>query len=179
MFFINYRTDDELVGAVYLAEKLAEVVGAGNVFLDRHSLRPSDDFEKVIEDRLSTTCMLLALIGPRWAGAVPGGGRRIDNQADWVRREIATAFAHGVDVTPVLLRGASLPKSSELPADIAALAGRHRFVLHDSSFAADAARLVALVTGRTEPVAPTSPIVTNIFNGPVDAQNAVFGVAQS
>ncbi|BEL04345.1 hypothetical protein Q0Z83_025360 [Actinoplanes sichuanensis] len=180
MFFVNYRTDDEMIGAVHLAEKLADRVGADNVFLDRHSLRPGDDFAAVIEDRLRACRMLIALIGPRWAGTT-SAGRRLDDPDDWVRREIATAFRLGRDVAPVLVRGARPPAASDLPPDLAGLAGLQHFVLHDTSFSADVGRFVDLVAGARRGVGPgiVDAAVVNQFHGSVDARGAVFGPVQN
>ena len=46
------------------------------------------------------------LIGPRWAGAEPAGPRRIDDEQDFVRLEVAVALDSGAQVVPVLLPGA-------------------------------------------------------------------------
>jgi len=70
-----------------------------------------------------TARLLLAVIGPRWLTATDPatGRRRIDDPADWIRRELAEAFAAGVRVIPVLTDYAGLPGEADLPADIAAL----------------------------------------------------------
>ena len=87
--------------------------------------------------------MLLAVIGPRWLTATdPAGRRRIDDPADWIRRELATAFAAGVRVIPVLTEQADLPTTAELPADIAALSRCQFRRLRYREPTADLARLV-------------------------------------
>lgn len=65
------------------------------------------------------------VIGPRWLTlADTAGRRRIDDQQDWIRREIVTAFGLRLRVIPVLLDGGVLPTAAELPADIAELSRR-------------------------------------------------------
>jgi len=91
--------------------------------------------------------VLLVVIGPRWLTATaPTGRRRIDDPADWIRRELAEAFTAGVRVIPVLTDQAQMPTEAELPADIAALSRcqYRRLRHHDST--ADLARIVADLT---------------------------------
>src|SRR5205807_2337668 len=72
--------------------------------------------------RVRSAPVILAVIGPRWLTATdPTGQRRIDNPADWIRRELTEAFTTGVRVIPVLTDQAELPREAQLPADIAAL----------------------------------------------------------
>src|SRR5690349_15402434 len=104
MIFINYRTDDELVAAVYLAEKLAATFGSDRVFLDRFTLDPGDVFESLILPRLRASKVLVAVIGPRWAGVRTEGSRRLDDDRDWVRSELREALGCGVRIIPVILR---------------------------------------------------------------------------
>src|SRR5262249_11761581 len=54
--------------------------------------------------------------------ADPQGRRRIDDPADWIRRELVEAFTAGVRVIPVLTDYADLPGGSDLPAEIERLA---------------------------------------------------------
>jgi len=57
------------------------------------------------------------------------GRRRLDQEQDWVRREIRIALQKpGCRVIPVLIDGAELPDEREaLPEDISALVTRQRF----------------------------------------------------
>ena len=66
-------------------------------------------------EALSSCDVLLALIGPRWLNAQAAQGRRIDDAADFVRLEIATALAGSITVVPVLLGGAAIPRPADLP----------------------------------------------------------------
>jgi hypothetical protein len=73
-------------------------------------------------DQVRYCRVLLAVIGPRWLMAARADGRRrIDDPEDWIRRELAEAFAARVRVIPVLTDGADMPIEADLPADIAAL----------------------------------------------------------
>jgi hypothetical protein len=53
------------------------------------------------------------------------GRRRLDNPEDFVRIEIATALSREVRVIPVLLDGASMPRTTDLPDDLKPLVRRN------------------------------------------------------
>jgi TIR domain-containing protein len=140
--FINYRTDDEPYAAPLLDSNLAQHFGPDVVFRDSRSIMPGDDFEPRIFDAVRGATVLLVVIGPKWLTAAgPDGRRRLDDPNDFVRREIATAFAHGVRVVPVLMNADRI-RAADLPADIAALAASQdvRVDVRDSH--ADLSRLV-------------------------------------
>ena len=82
--------------------------------------------------------MLLAVIGDRWL-TVTGedGKRRLDDPSDYVRLEIEAALTRNVLVIPVLVAGARIPHSSQLPASLAKLAGRQALELSPSRFNSD------------------------------------------
>ncbi|HUG91763.1 MAG TPA: molecular chaperone DnaK, partial [Planctomycetaceae bacterium] len=70
------------------------------------------------------------------------GRRRLDDANDYVRIEIATALRRGIRVIPVLVQGAPMPRSEELPADIVALSRRNAIEIADARrFRQDAAHL--------------------------------------
>ena len=64
---------------------------------------------------------MLALIGKKWLTISNKGRRRIDSKGDYVRLEIETALANGVEIIPVLVDGVDIPDARELPKSIAAL----------------------------------------------------------
>ena len=86
---------------------------------------------------------VLVLIGPRWLEARIDGARRLDDPADFVRQEVATALASGKPVIPLLVGGALMPGEADLPAPLAGLARRQAVVLSDGGWQGDVARLVA------------------------------------
>jgi hypothetical protein len=71
-----------------------------------------------------------------------GGRRRLDIPEDFVRLEIATALKRRIRVVPVLVEGAMMPESSELPDDLKALVRRNAVEIGHSRF--DAIRSVLL-----------------------------------
>jgi hypothetical protein len=72
-----------------------------------------------------------------------GGARRIDDPRDWVRREIETVLRRpDAIVVPVLLDGATMPASEELPESLRALADHQAVGLTVTSLAADIDALI-------------------------------------
>lgn len=142
--FVNYRGEDTQSYGVLLYRELSREFGPDLVFLDSESIPAGADFAEQLLRRVRAAGVVLALIGRRWLEAAgPDGGRLIDDPADWVRRELAEAFAAGVRVVPVLADGARMPTEDELPVELAALrrCQYRRLRRHDA--AADLGRLVA------------------------------------
>ena len=72
--------------------------------------------------------LYLALIGKQWLDSKDKGGkRRLDNPEDFVRIEIATALKRNIGVIPVLVDGVEIPRSTELPENLKALAQKKCF----------------------------------------------------
>jgi hypothetical protein len=158
--FINYRAADSGAYAALLRLALERRFGGRSAFLDSESIRAGADYVETLLARVRSCRVLLALIGPEWlAGDRAGGGRRIDDPGDWVRRELKEAFAAGVMVIPVLVDGARMPVAADLPADIAALAKRQYRMLRHRDASSDLARILAdvaaadLGVGRAGPAA--------------------------
>jgi hypothetical protein len=142
--FINYRGADSHSYGALLYTELTRQFGNEHVFLDAESIPPGADFVTELLGRVRSARVVLAVIGPRWLTTTdPGGRRRIDDPADWIRRELAEAFTTGVRVIPVLTEQAELPTAAELPADIAALSRCQFRRLRYREPTADLARLVA------------------------------------
>ncbi|MGL6109697.1 MAG: toll/interleukin-1 receptor domain-containing protein, partial [Rubrivivax sp.] len=139
--FISYRRDDAAGYAGRLEEALERRLGHGSVFRDVLDIKPGEDFIKAIRARLSGAKAVLVLIGPRWAGGDGAGPRRIDDEQDFVRLEVAAALDSGAQVIPVLLPGAEMPTEASLPAPLQALARRNAMSLGDAHWDADIARL--------------------------------------
>jgi hypothetical protein len=143
--FISYRRDDEAGFAGRLADALASAFGADNVFRDIEDIHPGQDFVLTIEKQLKSVDVMLVMIGPAWLTISRNGIRRLDEPDDFVRREIQAGLRSGKMVLPVLLDGASMPAEEDLPPAIGALARRQSFVLSDTAWSSDVARLVELI----------------------------------
>jgi len=78
-------------------------------------INPGDDFVKVLNDQVAQCDVLLAIIGERWIGALDDEGkRRLENEGDFIRIEIASALQLGKRVIPVLVNEAEMPRADHL-----------------------------------------------------------------
>ena len=144
MIAISYRREDTtpLTGRLY--DRLQQEFGKGNVFMDFDSIPYGIDFRTHIKQSLEKAQLLVAVIGPRWAGSNEKTGRRIDEPGDFVRLEISEALKRGIPVIPLLVSNTPMPSAESLPADIAALAFRNGIALDGGiDFHHHADRLIA------------------------------------
>ncbi|MFD8500162.1 TIR domain-containing protein [Amycolatopsis sp. NPDC059657] len=141
--FVNYRTGDGDFAATLINRVLTARFGADQVFLASRSIRPGEDFTQKIIERLHDCDVLLAVIGARWHSVTDRQRKReLTAPDDWVHREIAEAFRHGLRVIPVFLDHAIALTESELPEDIAALARCQFLRLSHRNDTRDLSRLV-------------------------------------
>jgi hypothetical protein len=143
--FISYRREDSAGYAGRIHEELEGRLGPEQVFRDADTLRAGQDFEVAIHERLQQCQACLVLIGPNWVSSqTTTGERRLDQLDDYVSMEIAAALARpNVLVVPVLVGGATMPGSTELPDRIRPLARRHALSVRDETWEADMDRLAA------------------------------------
>ena len=144
--FINYRREGSIDAAGRLHDRLAQTFGHKNIFMDVEDIPAGVDFAKYLNDQVAASRVFLAVIGPTWLDAKDAsGGRRIDDPDDFVAIEIKAALARDIRVVPVLVEGARMPKASELPDPLKALARRHGVEVGQLQFGRDAEGLVERV----------------------------------
>ena len=140
--FISYRRDETAGYAGRLADRFNEHFGEHRVFRDVDSIEPGLDFAEAIERAVGSSEVLIAVIGKNWLTAADASGRkRLADSDDYVRMEIAAALKRNIRVVPLLVQGAPMPGADDLPEDLAPLARRNAFVLHDTSWRDDVRRL--------------------------------------
>ena len=123
--FINYRREDSINIAGRLHDRLSHTFGRKNIFMDVDHIPAGVDFEAHLNSQIAACEIALVIIGPHWLEAKDeSGGRRLGNPDDFVTIEIATALARNIRVIPVLVDGARMPKTGELPDPLKALARR-------------------------------------------------------
>jgi hypothetical protein len=118
-----------------------------------------------VEDAIATSDAVLIVIGADWLRVVDAaGGRRIDQEDDFVRLEVAVALSSGVPVVPVLVGGAVLPTHDELPVEMSEMLGRHAVTIRDTSWHQDVDDLARRLKGEERLAAPTRrlPIVIGV-----------------
>lgn len=141
--FISYRREDEQSFAVRLYERLVDGFGKERLFFDVDSIPPGFDFVRYIEDQIRLSEIVLVVIGRDWLDAKDAHGRRrLDNPEDFVRIEIEAALKQDKHVIPVLVQGAPMPLSTQLPRNMKPLARRNAFFATHVGFRAEAERLI-------------------------------------
>lgn len=132
--FISYRERDSKGWALSLRDRLVEAFGEDKVFLDKDALR-AGKWKDQIERALGDCNVVLVVIGRGWLNAADDQGRqRLLLEDDVHRREIALALLRlDVTVIPVLVDGAAMPKTDELPADIRDLRQQQTRAISDSA----------------------------------------------
>lgn len=109
--FISYRRSDTQAVGRKLTGFLETAFPTGHVFFD-DKIRWGENWPRRIERSLRDRHVVLALIGPDWAG-VGRTGRRLDAPDDPVRREIEIALKLQLRVIPVLVDDTPFP--TDLP----------------------------------------------------------------
>ena len=159
--FISYRRDDSQGSAGRLRDKLVQHFPPEHVFMDVDTVEPGIDFVTSIEKAVGDCDVLLAVIGKRWLSSVDSQGRpRLESPEDYVGLEIAAALARDIRVVPVLVDGAEMPRSEDMPRTIASLARRNAVSLRHDRFDDDSARLIEVLKralGEEYRPAPRSP----------------------
>lgn len=143
MIFISYRRDDSAGYARALYEALGARFGAERVFMDVDDLRGGQAFADEIRHAVGGAQVLLVLIGRRWRGEGADGRARLDDPADFVHQEVLAGLQRGLRVVPVLLDGATMPGTAQLPPPLQPLAGRHAVTIGGADYEAGLQRLLA------------------------------------
>ncbi len=140
--FINYRRDDSAAYAGRLYDRLVDHFGRDHIFMDIDQIAPGEDFIDVIQDKLSAVQVAVVLIGKYWLDITDDTGqRRLDNPDDFVRLEIATLLERKIRVIPILVGGAVIPQSIQLPKCLALLTRRNAYEITDTRFHTDVDKL--------------------------------------
>lgn len=144
--FISYRRHDSAGWTGHLSERLEQFFGPDQIFMDIEKIEAGTDFIEAIESAVSSCNILLAVIGPGWlTSADTEGRRRLDNEEDFIRLEIATALSRNIRVIPVLVGGGAMPASSELPDILKPLTRRQAHELADNRWDYDTEQLVKII----------------------------------
>jgi hypothetical protein len=144
--FISYRREESRWSARSLHDRLIQRFHRNQIFMDVDSVGLGEDFVKTIEETVGSCDVLIAVIGAHWLTSTDGqGDRRLDKPEDFVRMEIATALRRNIRVIPVLVDGASMPRSTDLPDDLKQLVRRNALQVGDTHFDDDCRRLVAAI----------------------------------
>jgi hypothetical protein len=128
--------------------------------MDIDGIQPGEDFVKELESAVASSHVLIALIGRNWLD-IRGhdGKRRLDDPADFVRLEVATALRRNILVIPALVQDARMPGESDLPDALRPLARRQAIEISDTRFNQDVERLIEVI--RASGAIPAPAAVTS------------------
>lgn len=144
--FLSYRREDSRGAAGRIYDRLEQHFGHDRIFMDVDTIQPGMDFVKAIEDAVGQSDIFLVVIGPDWLTSTDRTGRaRLDNPEDFVRLEVGSALKRNVWVIPVLVDGAMIPRSNELPDDLKPLTRRNAIEISHTRFNMDAERLIRAI----------------------------------
>lgn len=137
--FISYRRLDSQHATFAIADRLRWAFGADEVFFDRGSIRSGNEWPESLRQGLEAAKVLIVVMGRSWlTTADEWGRRRIDDENDWVRREIRTGLmGHAVGgkaIIPVLLSGASRLRAEALDTSLKKLAEFEAALLNDDNW---------------------------------------------
>ena len=122
--FLSYRRQDSVGVAGRIYDRLRTHFGDDAIFMDIDAIPFGLDFREHITSAVDQCGVLLAVIGPHWAGET-GAPRRIDDPRDFVRIEIEAALERNLPVIPILFDRARMPGEADLPPSLAPLPYRN------------------------------------------------------
>ena len=143
--FVSYRRNDSTVHARLIAAELGRRFGDDAVFMDIEDIPYGGDFAAAIDAQLARCEAVVAVIGPRWAATL----RERLGEEDYVRHELARAYALGRRVVPVLVGGAAPPPADALPPGLAPLATTNMLVLDERYLLAHVNALLEALQGES------------------------------
>lgn len=144
--FLSYRREETRHLAGRLADRMGARFGPRQVFMDVDNIEPGVDFTTAITRAVSSCDILLAVIGPKWSNITDKyGRRRLKNPNDFVALEVQAGLDRDIVVIPVLVDGAEMPSTEDLPDSIAGLARRNAVRIDHDSFSSDSARLLTAI----------------------------------
>lgn len=154
--FITYRREDTSSQAGRLYDWLGEHYGRDAVFKDVDSIEPGRPWRRAIDSAVGSSDVVIALIGQRW---LPELEERSGGD-DFVRYELETALANDRRVIPLLVNGAPMPTTQQLPEALAGLTEYQAFEVSDTRFRSDMDELLRRLDRVIERPGPTPPVET-------------------
>ncbi len=134
--FISYRRGDSPGSAGRICDRLRSSFGADQVFMDTESIRSGSDFRHIIGGTIEECDVMLVVIGQHWlerADDIAGD----DAEEDWIEEEVTAALEYDITVVPVLVDGAPMPSTQDLPERLKGLAFLHAFEMSPNRFSRD------------------------------------------
>ena len=158
---ISYRRSDSAAVAGRIFDRLAAHYGEQSVFMDIDNIPFGVDFRSHIRETLLRTDVVIAVIGRAWLGRNADGTARMHEPTDPVRVEIETALERNAPIIPVLIDGAKMPDSVELPVTFGNFAYLNAAeVSSGRDFHAHMERLISAIDRMATPSAALGPLTS-------------------
>jgi hypothetical protein len=149
--FLSYRRHDA-AHASRLHSDLGRELRSGATLLDVGTLRLGLGWPIQLREAVGTSDALLVVIGPSWLEATT-----TRKQVDFVGTALEAAFSEELTVIPLLVGGAKMPSSDQLPPNLARLASIEPAVLDEADWLESVQRLArSLLPIRIRPRDPTT-----------------------
>lgn len=174
--FISYRREDTEGHVLALVPPLRDRFGEDRIFKDTDSIPAGKDFVEALQRELTSCSVMLVVIGRNWLTIQEPRlrSRRLDNPADLVRIEVATALTNPqMLVVPVLVGGAKVPAAEDLPSNLRPLARRQAFELTGNHWNTDIKGLIDEIETACADIPGATPRSTRRFRRGVQAAAAV------
>ncbi len=123
LVFVSYRRNDRAQQAELVARLLEEQLGKPRVFFDNTDMSPGQPLRRSLALALRRAHAMVVVVGPNWA--VEENRKRLDDEGDWVRNELAKALARrGGEVVVLYVDGARVLTQLDLPEPLHSLLDR-------------------------------------------------------
>jgi tetratricopeptide (TPR) repeat protein len=144
--FISYRRADSSPYSGRLRDALTAHFQDGSVFFDVNSIEAGAVFTNSIVAEMTLADVVLVVIGPTWLTAGSSdAASRLDDSQDPVRNEILEALDRNLEIIPVLVGGATMPRPEKLPDAIRSVVLRNALRLSDEQWEDDVKRLASAI----------------------------------
>jgi hypothetical protein len=120
--FISYRRSDAGGYAGRIYDRLATEFGSTAVFMDTASIPPGEEFQQLIQKRVESSSVFLAVMGDDWLAVDAGGTSRMENLNDPVRLEVEAALRNQIRIIPLLVGHGQAVDPARIPATIRQIA---------------------------------------------------------
>ena len=143
--FFSYRRIDSHHWQTKLYDHLHSHFGS-QISKDIDNIPVGKSFSDILKDKILLCDVMLVIIGPDWLEAKnQNGQRRIDDEHDFIRTEIAIAFSLNKRVIPVLLDETNMPRTTDIPANLRELATKQPVHIREQSWGADINHLIETI----------------------------------
>jgi hypothetical protein len=145
--FICYRRLDSVGHAFSIFQQLRATFGKDRVFFDTSSIDLGQNYVDATLAAVRASRVVVVVVGPQWLTIADGEGRpRLSNSNDPVRLELQEALAPPrKHIVPVLVQGARMPNSGQLPPELKDFGPLNAFRLEDDRLEESLTTLAAKV----------------------------------